>query len=53
MRKALIQAPNDGAALEALRQASAALGDKAAMLDRLARTEMEAVDELPLPTGRA
>ena len=31
----------------------AALGDKAAMLDRLARTEMEAVDELPLPTGRA
>lgn len=30
LRKALIQAPNDGAALEALRQASAALGDKAA-----------------------
>jgi arylsulfatase A-like enzyme len=30
-----------------------ALGDKCAMLDRLARTEMESVDELPLPTGRA
>jgi arylsulfatase A-like enzyme len=32
---------------------AAALGDKCAMLDRFARAEMEDVDELPLPTGRA
>jgi hypothetical protein len=32
---------------------AAVLGDKCAMLDRFARTEMETVDELPLPTGRA
>jgi arylsulfatase A-like enzyme len=31
----------------------AALEDKAAMLTRLARAEIESVDELPLPTGRA
>jgi hypothetical protein len=31
----------------------AALGDKCAMLDRFARAEMQSVDELPLPTGRA
>jgi arylsulfatase A-like enzyme len=29
------------------------LADRCAMLERLARAEMEGVDELPLPTGRA